>query len=85
VPTFPLPRFERARLEIEQAKMLKEIIDEADDAQSLVRGRPMTKTGDPRQLRGVPIVGPGGFGGAILGTRPDQALLAKQARAEPSK
>ncbi len=65
--------------------MLKEIIDEADDAQSLVRGRPMTKTGDPRQLRGVPIVGPGGFGGAILGTRPDQALLAKQARAEPSK
>jgi hypothetical protein len=33
---------------------------------------------DPRGLRGIPVIGVAGAGGAIAGTQPDRALLAKE-------
>jgi hypothetical protein len=35
---------------------------------------------DAIAARGVPLVGPGCAGGAIFGTRPESALMAKQPR-----
>jgi hypothetical protein len=36
---------------------------------------------DAISARGVPLIGPGSAGGAVVGTRPEQALLAKERRA----
>jgi hypothetical protein len=74
VPAFRLARFRKFELEIEQARILKEILDDASDAEPLIRS-PLSKPGDPLKLRGVPIVGQGGIGGAIRGTQPEQAAM----------
>ena len=72
MPAFRLARFRKFELEIEQARILKEILGEASDAEP---PHPLSKPGGPLKLRGVPIVGQGGIGGAIRGTQPEQAAM----------
>lgn len=39
-----------------------------------------TTGGDAHLLRGIPALTQGGLGGAIIGTRPDRAILSPQAQ-----
>lgn len=64
-----LARFRRRELEREQRVVAEE------------HGVVMTPSGDAHKLRGIPAVGtPGGLGGAIPGTRPEQELLRRERR-----
>lgn len=58
----------------EQARVLgRETI--AQPKVTVRRKSAMTKPGDPRQLRGIPVVGvEGGMGGAMIGSRPTDAI-----------
>jgi len=72
----------RYRRDVEQAKILMREIDRALD-EGLDVSRSARATRDPVdavRLRGIPCVGPGGVGGAIRGTRPDQAVLRLDVR-----
>lgn len=57
-------------LAIQQAKQIAEIIRHAPDDAVLERPTIATAGGDERRLRGIPVVGARGVGGAITGTRP---------------
>jgi hypothetical protein len=69
-----LPRFSKAMQAIEDARKLGQILMETGDVPEVTRA---TAAGDPRRLRGLPAVGRGS-GGAIHGTNPLHALLAKE-------
>lgn len=68
--TFILPRWRRSELDQQQAKTMARIALETG-ATVTIHTRSSHVPGDPALLRGIPVVGvPGGFGGAIPGTRP---------------
>ena len=73
----PLPRFNRKVLLAEQAATLARILAELEDSPASTG---QTAPGDGRRMRGVPIVGRSTAGGAVAGTDPLRALLAKEAR-----
>jgi hypothetical protein len=63
------PRY-RPELEAEQEAQLRKIVEEAP-AEDGPPGSILTKPGDRRQARGVPIVGRLAGDGSMPGTRPD--------------
>jgi hypothetical protein len=71
-----LPRFDR-ELQLEDAKKMRRVVIETGHDDELVTCA--TAGGDPRRLRGIPAVGRG-TGGAIAGSDPLAALLAKEGR-----
>jgi len=73
-----LPRFASAKQKLEDEAKISKLVDESDDALRMRAGS--TVAGDPRRLRGIPAVSKVGVGGAILGTNPAAALLAKEDR-----
>ena len=62
----------------EQRRTLDRILAEVGD-EPPVSAAGATAAGDPRRLRGLPAVGRG-CGGAIFGTDPLRALIAKESR-----
>ena len=51
-------------------------VDRAVQAASgVVQANPHASGGDALALRGLPVLVKGGFGGAVLGSRPDRAVL----------
>ena len=75
----PLPRFlDRELLERQQRQVLDKILAEVGDEETQTAAG-ATAAGDPRRLRGIPAVGRG-TGGAVFGSDPLRALLAKEAR-----
>ena len=74
----PLPRAFRLRLRaLDEAKVAR-ICGEAVEAPAGAAGA--TAPGDGRKMRGIPIVGRSTSGGAIPGSDPLRALLAKERR-----
>lgn len=71
--THPVSRWleRRARLEA-QERALGAVLDDVDE--DLPRPDPRRLPGDAAALRGIPVVGRGGMGGAIRGTRPGDNL-----------
>jgi hypothetical protein len=80
----PLNRYlQIQRLEDQLLKQLTEIARETGNDLTLLTEKKFraSKSGDPRTLRGIPVVGvPGGMGGVIPGTNPLAALMQKQPR-----
>jgi hypothetical protein len=73
-----LPRFDRELQRVEDERKLRRVVLEVDDDEpDQVVG--VTAAGDPRRLRGIPAVGRG-TGGAIAGSDPLAALIAKEGR-----
>src|SRR5215471_5616939 len=72
-------KFRRQELEAEQARLLRKALAEANvDADEVLNGNGRRRVraragGDPRSLRGLPVVG-SGMGGVIPGTRPGDSL-----------
>jgi hypothetical protein len=62
---------------IEHARLLERI---AREAGGNVAAEKAEHRMSPMDLRGIPCVGPASGGGAIRGSRPEAALLAKQPR-----
>lgn len=68
-----LSKFRKAEMDREHEAMIAKAVLEACDPEPVVTSGPALKPGDRKRLRGIPVVGtPGGLGGAIAGTRPDQ-------------
>jgi hypothetical protein len=70
-----LPRHREGPIVIERLNALAVLEAER---QALEQGQDVAVHRDPVdaiRLRGIPAVGPGSAGGAILGTRPDRAVL----------
>lgn len=64
----------RTSLDAEAARKVATVLRETGEGlpTSALRA---SLSGDPAKLRGIPVVGvPGGFGGAIRGTRPTDSL-----------
>jgi hypothetical protein len=68
---------ERAELEAEQARLVARALAEAPAGARLL---PRSPPGDPRSLRGIPVIGHGAGGGTIPGTDPLAAVLAREHR-----
>jgi hypothetical protein len=69
-------RYRRHELDQEHANLVAKALSEnpgrhLDEAKN---GHRSALPGDPWRMRGVPIVGRAGVGGAIPGSRPDQAV-----------
>jgi hypothetical protein len=76
-----LPRFRaRAAMLEEQRKVLRKAVREAVDDGRDIR-LPQHPAGDPRDLRGVPVIGVRGAGGAIRGTQPEREAIRRAERA----
>ncbi len=75
-----LPRFDAAREAAEWRDKLARILLEAKVDDEEVVANPRAAGGDPRRLRGIPVVGNRGVGGAVAGTDPLRALMAKENR-----
>lgn len=73
MPTFPLAHT-HAALAAQQAKQVARILRESPDLNLTTRPTRGTAAGDERKLRGIPVVGARGVGGAIPGTRPGARL-----------
>jgi hypothetical protein len=70
-----------AALKAEHAETLGRIVRETEATTMPERSAPgATLGGDALRMRGVPCVGRGGAGGAIAGSDPLKALLAKERR-----
>jgi hypothetical protein len=67
-------RLDRHEMIAQQERILAEILLEADEEKGRNYGPP---PGDERTMRGIPILG-SGFGGAIMGTRPDTAIESRR-------
>jgi hypothetical protein len=50
-------------------------VDKAVQAGEAVQANPHTSGADALALRGLPVLIKGGFGGAVLGSRPERAVL----------
>jgi hypothetical protein len=78
----PLNRFLQIQaLENQLLKQLTELARETGNDLTLLTEKKYraSKSGDPRTLRGIPVVGvAGGMGGVIPGTNPLAALMEKQ-------
>jgi len=64
-------RIQRQRLEAEQARAVEEALRQSGTAASAPRSAP----GDPRALRGIPMIG--GCSGAIPGTVPGKGRIER--------
>jgi hypothetical protein len=71
----PLPRAFRKQQEALDMQKVAKIVGESTEPTSSAG---VTAGGDGRRLRGIPVVG--GTGGAVFGTDPLRALLAKEPR-----
>lgn len=81
IATFVLPRFLEKHAEREQhARILAKVAAETGRNVEEERRRHAHTAVDGIALRGIPAVGPGWAGGAIAGSRPEPALIAKQPR-----
>ena len=76
-----LPRFEAAMQKLEDEQKIAKLVQESGDPVRVRAGS--TSGGEPRRLRGIPAVSKVGVGGAIFGTSPVAALLAKEGRRRP--
>lgn len=76
----PLPRAFRRQLEAEDAEKLERILAKVGERLEAATAAGATAPGDGRRLRGIPVVGRSTAGGAIEGTDPVKALLAKESR-----
>ncbi len=74
----PLPRHRRLRERALDAANLDRIVGEADGREASVAAG-ATAAGDWRRMRGVPVQARG-VGGAVAGSEPVRALLAKDRR-----
>lgn len=61
-----LARLQRRDLEAQQVRAVAEALRETGQRITA----PRAAGGDPTRLRGIPVVGARGVGGAILGTKP---------------
>ena len=76
----PLPRAFRRQLQVEDAEKVARIVAEVEGVEEeLSSSAGATAAGDGRRLRGLPAIGRGSSG-AIPGTDPPRALLAKERR-----
>ena len=73
----PLPRFLRDQQMFEDSRKLAKILLETGEAAPPASSAGATAPGDGRRLRGIPAVARG-TSGAIAGTDPLRALLAKE-------
>ncbi len=73
-----LLKFQHAKLEAEQRRILERALREAEPMDKVTHGPPTTP-GDRIRLRGTPIQTKGD-GGTMLGADPLGALLAKERR-----
>jgi hypothetical protein len=64
-----LPWLKRRVYEAELERKVQAIVDEAEEELPSQRAG-----GDAEELRGIPLMAPGGLGGAIKGTRPEDCL-----------
>lgn len=78
MPTFSLA-LRNAELDAHNAKVLLEFSREVDPPRA-ERGKVLSRLGDEKQLRGVPVVGAKGVGGAIDGSRPGQGFSRENSR-----
>lgn len=73
----PLPRAFRRKLQaLDSAKVARIVGEAVEPGPSSAAGS--TSGGDGRRMRGIPIVGRSGYGGAIGGSDPVRALLAQE-------
>jgi hypothetical protein len=79
VPTFTLAE-KLAALEAAQAKLMARIALETSATMPERSAPGSTAGGDSERLRGLPAIGRGCGGGAMRGTDPLRALLAKERR-----
>jgi hypothetical protein len=70
-----LPRHREGPIVLERRNGLRVLEAERRGVANGERVHVSKLPGDPMALRGIPAVGPNMAGGAILGTRPDQAVL----------
>lgn len=70
---------ERDQLRADQARLVREALDEAPTDAPMHRDGPATAGGDERRLRGIPAIGRG-VTGAIPGTDPERAMMRKRNR-----
>ena len=75
----PLPRAFRRQLQALDSAKVARIVAEAGEPEEPASAAGATAAGDERRLRGVPAVGRG-VAGAIPGTNPLGALLARERR-----
>ena len=75
----PLPRAYRRQLEALDREKLDPIVREVGEHDEPVSAAGATAAGDGRRLRGIPAVGKG-TSGAVWGSDPLRALLAKESR-----
>lgn len=73
-----LPRFTAQSERVKDAERLAKIVLEVDKAAADPRPVNGAGGGDPRRMRGFPIVGVRGAGGTSPGTDPARALIAKE-------
>jgi hypothetical protein len=72
---------EREQLHADQARIVREALDEAPPDAPMHRDGPATAGGDERRLRGIPAIGRG-VTGAIPGTDPERAAMRRTQRQE---
>jgi hypothetical protein len=75
----PLPRAYRRQLQAEDVEKVDRILVEVGEAETPLTAAGATAAGDWARLRGIPAVGRG-CAGAVRGSTPVGALLAKEAR-----
>ena len=75
----PLPRAFRRKQQALDSQKIDRIVGQAADTEASGSAG-ATAPGDRRRLRGIPIVGRSTSGGAIAGTDPVSAMLAKERR-----
>ncbi len=75
---------EREQLAADQARVIREALDESAPDTPMHRDGPATLGGDNARLRGIPAIGPG-VTGAIPGTDPERSLMRRDARQEDGK
>jgi len=78
----PLPRAFRRQLQAEDSEKVDRIVGEVGEPVAPAGVAGATAAGDERRLRGIPAVGRG-CAGAIQGSDPVQALMAKESRRRP--
>lgn len=73
-----LPRFHAQTEQVKDAERLAQVLREVDVAQSDPRPVNGAGGGDPRRLRGVPVVGIRGAGGTSPGSDPLRETMRRE-------
>ena len=69
-------RLETARLAEQQARILREVLDDNDNDNDLTQVSRASAAGDTRKLRGIPALAPG-VSGVSPGTHPEHEAIAR--------